>query len=51
MNAVLRSELIRYAGRGSDHPADTFLELARAHAGFVDEWSRDELHLERFADR
>lgn len=48
VNAVLRAELGRYAGHDNEHPADAFLAFAREHAGSGSNWSRDELHLERF---
>jgi hypothetical protein len=55
VNAILRAELIRFAGdRSGVGPAAEFLALARGRAGSSGPsgrtWTRDELHMDRFAE-
>ncbi|MBI5311330.1 MAG: hypothetical protein HZB14_09960 [Actinobacteria bacterium] len=53
VNSILRDELIRFAGAksGAD-PVSEFLTFARSRSGSSGpagrEWSREQLHLERF---
>lgn len=53
VNAVLRDELTRFAGEFSGSNAmDAFLAIADTHPGSSGEggrnWTREELHMERF---
>lgn len=53
VNAVLRDELIRYAGQGrGGSPVSAFLEVARSRSGSSGaggrDWTREDLHMERF---
>lgn len=53
VNSILREELIRFAGAksGAD-PVSEFLSFARSRSGSSGlagrQWSRDQLHFERF---
>jgi plasmid stability protein len=52
VNAVLRDELKRFAGEPGLKAAASFLDVARSRSGSSGaggrDWTRDDLHLERF---
>jgi plasmid stability protein len=52
VNAVLRDELKRFAGEPGLNAAASFLDVARSRSGSSGaggrDWTRDDLHLERF---